>query len=120
MLRREEVPMPNRLLLSFITVGVMVVAAASNTYRVHIYQDSVINGKSIKAGDYKVALENNMAVLKQGKQTVEVPAHAESAPSKFASTEIEYSNNALQEIHIGGSRTKIVFSGAGATAGGAE
>jgi predicted ThiF/HesA family dinucleotide-utilizing enzyme len=94
----------------------MAAIAASNTYRVQIAQDSLVDGKTLKVGDYKIELQNNLAVIKQGKQTIEVPAHSESVTKKFATTEIEYINNEIQVIHVGGSRTKIVFDAANATA----
>ena len=116
----KVVSMFRKLLVSSIALGVMVAIAASNSYHVQIYQDSVIDGKSVKAGDYKIEMQNNKAVLTQGKQTIEVPAHAESGAKKFSSTEIDYSDKTLREIHVGGSKTKIVFDGTNATAGGAE
>jgi hypothetical protein len=109
-----------KLLLSSISVGAMVAIAATNSYHVQIYQDSVIAGKSIKAGDYKIEMQNNKAVLTKGKQTIEVPAHAETGAKKFSSTEMEYRDKTIQQIRVGGSKTKIIFDGANATAGGAE
>ena len=108
-----------KLLLSSISAGVMVAFAASNSYHVQIYQDSVIDGKSVKSGDYKIEMQNNKAVFTQGKQTIEVLAHAESVAKKFSSTEMEYRGNTLQDIRVGGSKTEIIFGGANATAGGA-
>lgn len=101
-----------------------VVAAASlvasgNTYKVNVLEDTTLNGKQIKAGDYKIELDGNTATLKRGKEVVAVPAHTEQAQTKYQSTAIKYVNNAIEEIHIGGTTTKIVFSGeTGATAGG--
>lgn len=109
-----------KLLLSSMAVGVIVATAASNRYHVQISQDSVVEGKSIKAGDYKIEIQNNMAVIKQGKQTIQVPAHTESVTKKFTVTEVAYTNSNIQEIHVGGSRTKIVFDSANASAGGAQ
>ena len=106
--------MLNRLLLASVTVGVMAAVAGSNTYKVDIIQDSTINGHQVKAGTYKIAIENNMAVLKHGKDSIEVPARTEQGTSKYANTQMRYvENNNLQEIHVGGTTTKIVF---GATA----
>jgi hypothetical protein len=98
----------------------MVAIAASNSYHVQIYQDSVIGGKSVKAGEYKIEMQNSKAILTQGKQTIEVPAHLESAGKKFGSTEMDYRDKTLHEIRVGGSKTKIIFDGANATAGGGE
>jgi hypothetical protein len=110
---KEESSMLNKYVLGFLTVGVMAASAAAGTYKVQIFQDSVIDGKQVKAGNYKIEMENNTAVLKQGKQAVELPARAETAPNKFSTTEIRYTNsNNLQEICIGGTATRIVFSGA--------
>jgi hypothetical protein len=117
-LRKEGVFMFRKLVLGFMAAGAIVATAASNSYRVHIPEDSVIAGKSVKAGDYKIEIQNDTAVFKQGKQTIEVPASTQSVESKFAHTEIESTNDTIQEIHVGGSRTKIVFGGANATAGG--
>ena len=108
----------NRLIPTFAALGALAAMAASNTYRVDILEDTVIAGKQIKAGDYKIQLENNTAILKHGKNSIEVPAHAEQAASKYSATQVRYVDNAIQEIHIGGSRTKIVFSGRNAAGGG--
>jgi hypothetical protein len=112
--------MLRKLLLRYMTIGVIVATAASNSYRVQIFQDSVVDGRSIKPGDYKIEMQSDKAIIKQGKRTIEVRAHAESVTNKFASTEIEYTDNVLQEIHVGGSRTKIVFGTANSTAAGSE
>lgn len=109
--------MLRKFLFTYIAVGVIAASAASKTYRLQISQDSVVADKTLKAGDYKIELQNNVAVIKQGKQRIEVPAHSESVTKKFASTEIEYISNKIQEIHVGGSRTKIVFDAANAMTG---
>lgn len=102
------------------TVGVMVATAASNSYRVQVFQDSVVEGKSLKAGEYRIEMQNDMAVIKQGKQTIEVPAHVESVTNKFHATELVYEKDKIQEVRMGGSRVKIVFGSANTTAGGAQ
>lgn len=110
-----------KLLLGFLTAGVMV-ASAATTYHVSIFQDSTVNGKQIKAGDYKLEIQsNNTAVLKQGKQTIDVPARTETAPNKFSTTMIQFSHdNVLQKIDIGGTRTEIVFGGSQPAPSGTE
>ena len=105
--------MLNRITLAFLTAGVMTLSAAS-TYKVSLHQDATVNGKQVKAGDYKIEVkDNNTAVLKQGKTTVEVPVKTETAQSKFPSTQVQYTDgNNLQEIRVGGTNTKLVFGGA--------
>ncbi len=113
--------MSNKSRLIFTIAGAMAAFAATGTYRVNILQDGIIEGKQIKAGDYKISVENNTAVLKHGKQSIEVPAHAEQSQSKYSDTQVQYVDNAIREIHVGGTMTKIVFTGAnGSTAGGSN
>ncbi len=82
----------------------------------------MVDGKRVNAGDYKIEIkDNNTAILKRGKQTMELPAREETGPAKFSTTELQYTNNNdLQEIRIGGTNTKIVFGTGHAPAGGAE
>jgi len=105
--------MLNRITLAFLTAGVMTLSAAG-TYKVTLHQDATVSGKQVKAGDYKIEVkDNNTAVLKQGKTTFEVPVKTETAQSKFAATQVQYTDgNNLQEIRVGGTNTKLVFGGA--------
>jgi hypothetical protein len=112
-----------KLVFSLALAGAMTLIAATGAHRLSLVQDSIIDGKQVKAGDYKLEMKDaNTAVLKHGKQTIELPAREESAPQKFSTTEMEYTNNnELKEIRFGSSNTKIVFSGVnGTTAGGGQ
>jgi hypothetical protein len=104
--------------LTLLAVGAMTASAA--TYRVSLHQDSIVNGQSLKAGDYKVEVkDNNTAVISKGKQTFEVPVQSVDSGSKFASTQVQYNDsNKLQEIRVGGTSTKLVFGGTNSTATG--
>lgn len=103
--------MKRTVLLSFFAIAATAFAA-SNTYKVNLTQDSVVEGKTLKAGDYKVSVENGTATFKQGKQSVEVPARVENETNKIPSTEVTYTNNTqLQEIRVGGTHAKIVLDG---------
>lgn len=104
--------MLKKMLASFVTVGAFAAMAATGTYKVNLMQNSILDGQQLKAGNYKVDVENNMATLKHGKTTVQAPAREETAQNKFQNTQMVYTNNNLQEIDIGGSHTKIVFTGA--------
>jgi len=83
---------------------------ADSTYKVSLLQDSVIDGKPFKVGDYKITMQNGNAVIKQGKTVFEVPARVETEPRKAVSTEMTYNDQGvLKEIWVGGTHTKIVF-----------
>jgi hypothetical protein len=100
-----------------LTVGLMTASAAN--YHVSLHQDASVNGKQLKAGDYKIEVKDDVAVMKRGKQSIEVPVKTETATSKFNSTQIQYADsNKVQEIRIGGTNTKLVFGGSTGTAAG--
>ena len=100
--------------------GVTLATAATKGYWVEILHDSVVEGKSLKAGEYRIEMQNDVAVITQGKRTIEVPGHSESVTDKFPHTEFVYDNDQMQEIHVGGARVKIVFGSADTTAGGGQ
>jgi len=109
--------MLKKIFATFVTVGTMAAIAATGSYKVNLMQNSVLDGKQLKAGTYKVQVENNMAMLKRDNKTVQVPAREETASQKFNNTQMVYTNNNLQEIDIGGTHTKIVFTGNAPAAG---
>ena len=90
------------------------VAAAAETHRVTLYQESIVNGTALKAGDYKMTLEDSKVVIAKGKQKVEAPVTVEAAESKFDATSVRYANGdgkyRVKEIRIGGTTTKLVFN----------
>jgi hypothetical protein len=101
-----------KLSVGLLALGVMSMSAAS--YRFSLHQDVSVNGKALKSGDYKLEVKDNTAVLKRGKETVEVPVRTETASSKFNTTQVRYTDtNQLEEIRIGGTTTKLVFTGNG-------
>jgi hypothetical protein len=111
--------MLNKSILTFVIAGATAAFAAGSSYKVNILEDTVVEGKQVKAGNYKVAVDNNTATLKSGKNSIEVPAHTEQAQAKYSSTQVQYVDKKIHEIHVGGTATKIVFGdGSGTTTGG--
>jgi hypothetical protein len=101
-----------KLIIAFTTVA-LAVASAATKYSITLYQPSVVNGTQLKPGDYKIEVNGDKAVFKQGKNTVETPVKVEDDASKASSNSIRYADgNKIQEIRIGGSHTKLVFGGA--------
>jgi len=108
-----------KVVIAFATVALAVASAASKNYNVTISQQASINGTQIKPGDYKAQIEGDKFILKSGKKTVvEAPAKVEQADHKFQSTQVNIENANSQpkisEIRIGGTNTRIVFSGGSA------
>jgi hypothetical protein len=88
--------------------------AASSSYRVTLYQASVVSGTELQAGDYKLELKDNKAVITKGKQSIEAAVKVETSDNKFGSTSVRYENAGgkmkVSEIRLGGTRTKLVFN----------
>ena len=101
-----------KLILSFATLALAV--ACADTYKVTLYQPSLVNGKELKAGDYKVEVKDSVAILRSGKASVEAPVKIETGNDKFSSTSVRYQNGdgkyRIQEIRVGGTNTKLVFN----------
>lgn len=101
-----------KILLSFATLA-LAVASAAPSYRITLFQPSLVNGTELKPGEYKVTLDGNKAKITSGKTTVEADVKTETADSKFSSTTVRYRNGdgkyRVQEIRLGGTTTKVVF-----------
>jgi hypothetical protein len=95
--------------LSLITVAV---ASAASSFRVDLYQTTVINGTTFKAGEAKLELKENKISLKQGKTSAEANVKVEAAKDKFLYTTIGYKdggNHEIKDISIAGTTTRIIF-----------
>lgn len=102
-----------KFLFSFATIA-LAAASAASSYKITLFQPSIVNGTELKPGDYKVEVTDNKAVIKRGKTSVEAPVRTETADTKFSSTSVRYKNGdgkyRLEEIRLGGTNTKLIFS----------
>jgi hypothetical protein len=102
-----------KLLFSFATIA-LAAASAASSYKITLFQPSIVNGTELKPGEYKVEVTDNKAVIKRGKTSIEAPVRTETADTKFSSTSVRYKNGdgkyRLEEIHLGGTNTKLIFS----------
>jgi hypothetical protein len=104
--------MLRKLLLIFACAALAV--AAGDTYRVTLFQPSIVSGTELKPGDYKLELNGDKVLIKQGKNTVEAQVKVENGNEKFSATSIRYAAESgkykVQEIRLGGTTTKLVFN----------
>jgi hypothetical protein len=100
-----------KLILSFASLALIV--ASAGTHKLTLHQPSLINGKELKAGEYKIEVKDSIAVIRNGKSSVEAPVKIETAGDKFNATSVRYQNGdgkyRIQEIRLGGTNTKLVF-----------
>lgn len=105
-----------RVMFGF-AVMALAVASAADTYRVTLFQPSVVAGKELKPGEYKVTVKDNKATIGQGKSAVEAPVKVEASENKFGTTSVRYETAdgkyRVQEIRLGNTKTKLVFETAG-------
>ncbi len=87
----------------------LAVASAATSYRVTLFEKSMVNGTELKPGEYKLQVTDNKAVIQQGKTKAESTVKVETTEQKISSTSVKYVNGAIQEIRIGGTKTKLVF-----------
>ena len=104
--------MTKKLLLCLTTLALATASAAS--YRVTLFEPSVIGGTELKPGEYKLDHVDSKVVVSRGKQRVEAQVKVETNGVKFSSTSVRYSNgdgkNRVQEIRLGGTHIRLVFA----------
>jgi hypothetical protein len=100
-----------KTILAFATLA-LAVATAANTYHVTFFQPVVVNGQTLKAGDYKIQYSADKATIQQGKTVAEVPVKVENGNDKFSETMVRMNGQKVEEIRLGGTHTKLIFENA--------
>jgi hypothetical protein len=104
--------MLKKFVLTFAILALAVASAA--TYKVTIVQPSVVKGNELKAGDYRLNVQNDKVTIVNGRHSVEVPVKIENVEQKYDSTAVRYSDEGgkvtISEIRLGGTKTKLVFT----------
>jgi hypothetical protein len=104
--------MKKRILLSFAVAALAVASARS--YSVNLFQPAMAGNTELKPGEYQVEVIDQKAVFRNGKVESQTPVKVEPSDVKYGSTTVRFSNGDgkmhIQEIHLGGTKTKLVFS----------
>ena len=104
--------MTKRILFVFLVLALAV--ACAKTYRVTFYQPSVVAGIELQPGDYQLDVNGDKVVFKNGKHVAESTVRVEENGEKYSRTSIRYANGdgryVVQEIRLGGTKTKLVFN----------
>jgi hypothetical protein len=104
--------MTKMFLTSFLLAALAV--ASAKTYNVNFDRPVTVAGTELNAGNYRLDLAGDKVVITNGKQSVESAVKVEEAGSRFHTTSVRMSGAAgktlVQEIHLGGTKTKLVFS----------
>jgi hypothetical protein len=103
-----------KVLPLFLVAGLAVASARS--YTVSLFAPAMVGSTELKPGDYKIEVNEQTAVIRSGKVQAESTVKVEQGDSKFDRTVVKYVNDGggkvmhIQEIRIGGTKTKLVFT----------
>jgi hypothetical protein len=104
--------MRTRLLLAFLAAGLAV--ASAKTYAIDLFQPVMLGSTPLKPGHYTVNVDGEKAVLRNGKVEGEATVKMEDVDQKYDRTSVVLLNSDgqmhIQEIHIGGTKMKLVFA----------
>jgi hypothetical protein len=104
--------MKRRLLFTFALAGLAVASAKS--YTVNLFQPAMVGNTELKPGEYKIEVVDQKAVIRNGKIESQTPVKVETGDVKYDTTTVRFSNGDgkmhILEIHIGGTKTKLVFN----------
>ena len=103
-----------RTLILLFAAGILTIAAAKESFRVTLFQPSLVAGTELEAGDYQLTVDTERVVFKKGRKTVEANAKVEAGEQTYKSTTVRYNNGdgkyRLAEIQLGGTNQKLVFN----------
>ena len=89
--------------------------ASAKTYTMNLLEPAMFGSTELKPGDYKIDVVDQKATVRNGKVLGECPVKVETVDRKYDTTSVRFVNGdggklRIQEIHIGGTKTKLVFT----------
>ncbi len=105
--------MKNKMLvLCLATVSFALAAAESHNFK--LLQKAQINGTELNPGEYKLVVNGDKVTIKSGKTVIEAPVKVENVAKKYDASSVLYKTeggkSSIQEIHVGGTKTKLIVS----------
>lgn len=77
-------------------------------------QPAVVNGTALKAGDYRVIVNEGKVTFTIDKESREIPAKVETGQKKYDVNRVQYdvvgSQTTISEICLGGTKTRLLFN----------
>ncbi len=111
----------NRLLLGACVFSLGIAVAASS-YHIKIADPTWVGTTQLKPGEYEVKVDGDKVTFKQGKNIVAVAAKVETNATKYTDTQMDVKTvngqAKLQELDLGGTKSKIVLADASAVEAG--
>lgn len=106
----------------FATLALAAASASAKSFDISLHAPSVVAGTQLQPGDYKLELNGNKMVLKNGSVSVESAVTVESTGTKFDRGSLRYEEfngkMEIREIRLRGTDMKLVVpTQAGSSAG---
>ena len=90
----------------FMGLAGVAIASAGARYSIHIAEPVTVAGTELNPGDYRMELDGEKATIHAGKSSVATNVKTEEGATKY----IANGKYKLSEIHLRGTRMKIVFN----------
>lgn len=104
--------MKGRLALIIAVAGLAL--ASGKSYTMTLFGNAMVGSTELKAGEYKVELVDQKAVITRGKLHSEAAVKVETGNATFGDTTVLVSTGngtpRLREIRLGGTKTTLVLS----------
>ena len=104
--------MIRRFLLTFAVLGLALASAKS--YTVTLFPPATVGAVELVPGDYRVDVVDQKVVIRGGKVEAQSPVKVEAGDTRYQTTTVRYENlngkMRIQEIRLGGTKTRLVFS----------
>jgi len=98
---------------AFLLLAAAAVASAKS-YTVKLLDPVMFGSVQLTPGEYKLEVNEQTAVIRNGKFHGEAPVKVETGEHKYDQTTVRVNNSAakprIEEIRLGGTKTKLVFS----------
>ena len=111
--------MSTKFVLAFCILALVVAIAGNNPVKspiahVTLSQPAVVNGTALKAGDYRVIVNEGKVTFTIDKESREIPAKVETGQKKYDVNRVQYdvvgSQTTISEICLGGTKTRLLFN----------
>ena len=104
--------MKKTLLLAMGIAGLAL--ASTKPVSIQLSTPAVLGTTTLAPGEYRVEVVGEKAVVRNGRKECEAPVQVKEGDVKYNATAVRYETGDgkmhIQEIHIGGTKTKLVFS----------
>lgn len=86
------------------------IAGATSTFTLIVPRALDVGDSHLKAAEYTLLVQKDHVIFERGSSSLRVPATIEEDTSAVPFTIIEFVGSRIRTIHLGGTKTKLVFA----------